>query len=149
MRIWAKTKEFSEGKFLVVRRDGTTPDWPHFVMGARDPAVPPALETYAREAEAIGMPTEYWASVHELATDFRRYRGEYGNGDPEAPPHRVDEPMVLAMMRHEFDVQDVIAALCVIEQLAAENGADALPRIQAIARMTMEGKKARSVKDRR
>lgn len=35
MRVWAKTKEFSEGKFLVVRRDGTTPEWPHFVIRCR------------------------------------------------------------------------------------------------------------------
>jgi hypothetical protein len=33
MKIWAKTEEFSEGKYLVVHRDGTTPDWPHFVIG--------------------------------------------------------------------------------------------------------------------
>ena len=29
-----KTKE---GKFLVTRRDGTIPKWPHFVLGGRDP----------------------------------------------------------------------------------------------------------------
>jgi hypothetical protein len=28
MKIWAKTSEFSEGKFLVVRRDGSIPCWP-------------------------------------------------------------------------------------------------------------------------
>jgi hypothetical protein len=37
MKIWAKTDEFHEGKFLVVRRDGSVPHWPHFVLGARDP----------------------------------------------------------------------------------------------------------------
>lgn len=36
MKIWAKTSEFSEGKFLVVRRDGSIPCWPHFVLGARE-----------------------------------------------------------------------------------------------------------------
>ena len=34
MKILAKWKEFSEGKFLVVRRDGSIPWWPHFVLGA-------------------------------------------------------------------------------------------------------------------
>jgi hypothetical protein len=148
MKVWSKTKEFSEGKFLVVRRDGTTPDWPHFVMGARDPAVPHALASYANQADDLGFEPEYVASVRVLSEDFVKYRSEHGDGDPEAPPHRTDELMVLAMMRHEFEVRDVIAALCVIEQLAAQGGGGALPRIQAIARMTMEGKKARSVRDR-
>lgn len=29
-----------EGKYLVQRRDGTVPDWPWFVLGARDPIAP-------------------------------------------------------------------------------------------------------------
>lgn len=99
MRIWAKTKEFFEGKFLVVRRDGTVPHWPHFVLGARDPAAPAALRAYATECRNRGFEKEYIASVIELADDFERYRIEQGNGDPEAPPHRKDNPNVIRAMR--------------------------------------------------
>jgi hypothetical protein len=144
MKVWVKTQEFGEGKFLVTRRDGTTPDWPHFVMGARDPAVPMGLLEYAKSGEQGGFEPEYIASVRELADDFLKYRAEHGTGDPEAPPHRTDEPMVLAMMRHEFSLRDVIATLCWIEQLAADKGPGALPRIQCIVRLLLDGKKAKA-----
>ena len=99
MKIWSNTMEFSEGKFLVLRRDGSVPAWPHFVMGARDPAVPAALRAYATEAERLGMDLDYVRSVHELADDFEAYRKREGRGDPDARPHRVDDPNVLQVMR--------------------------------------------------
>lgn len=99
MKVWAKTKEFSEGKFLVVRRDGSIPHWPHFVIGARDPAAPEALRAYADICERLGFEAEYVASVRELATDFYNYRMQQGDGDPEAPPHRHDDHNVIEAMR--------------------------------------------------
>lgn len=99
MKVWAKTKEFSEGKFLVVRRDGSVPHWPHFVIGARDPAAPEALRGYADVCERLGFEAEYVASVRELADDFYNYRMAQGDGDPEAPPHRTDDPHVIDAMR--------------------------------------------------
>jgi hypothetical protein len=105
MKIWAKTEEFSEGKFLVVRRDGSVPHWPHFVIGARDPAAPEALRAYADIAERLGFDPEYVASIRELADDFLAYRAEQGDGDPEAAPHRVDDPNVIEAMRgHEATI---------------------------------------------
>ena len=101
MKIWAKTEEFSEGKFLVVRRDGSVPHWPHFVIGARDPAAYGALREYANQAERHGYDPEYVASIYELADDFRRYREAEGNGDADAAPHRKDHPAVIAAMRGE------------------------------------------------
>lgn len=108
MKIWAKTKEFGEGKFLVVRRDGSSPAWPHFVMGARDPAVPAALRAYADEAARLGFEAEYVASIRDLAGDFEMYRGHQGSGDPEAPPHRRDNPAVLEAMRGNASTIDVV-----------------------------------------
>lgn len=100
MKIWAKTKEFAEGKFLVVRRDGTVPHWPHFVLGARDPLVPVALRAYAAAARNNGfLDPEYADSIMELAGDFERYRERHGDGDPDAPPHRTDDSNVIAAMR--------------------------------------------------
>lgn len=86
MKIWAKTKEFSEGKFLVVRRDGTVPHWPHFVLGARDPASPTALRAYADACGGMpGFDADYIASIRELADDFDAYRAA------EVPPDARDD----------------------------------------------------------
>ena len=104
MKIWAKTKEFSEGKFLVVRRDGSIPHWPHFVLGARDPAAPIALRAYAVECQRLGFDPEYVASIMELSGEFEAYRYREGDGDPEAPPHRKDDPDVIAAMRGQENV---------------------------------------------
>ncbi len=99
MKIWAKTKQFSEGKFLVVRRDGTVPLWPHFVLGARDPAAPAALRAYANAADVLGLDSEYISSILELANDFDNYRLNEGTGDADAAPHRKDDPRVIHAMR--------------------------------------------------
>lgn len=98
MKIWAKTDDFHEGKFLVVRRDGSIPAWPHFVMGARDPAVPFALRAYADKCAELGLDVEYVNSLYELADDFEAYRAREGNGDADAAPHRQDNPEVLDLM---------------------------------------------------
>lgn len=99
MKIWAKTKEFFEGKFLVVRRDASIPLWPHFVLGARDPASPAALRAYAETCAQFGCDPEYVASVLELADDFDRYRTTHGPGDADAGPHRKDDFNVIDAMR--------------------------------------------------
>jgi hypothetical protein len=99
VKIWLKTKEFFEGKFLVVRRDGSIPHWPHFVLGARDPSAPIALRAYAEHARLSGCDEEYVTSIIELADDFETYRKREGNGDPPAGPHRKDDPDVVDVMR--------------------------------------------------
>jgi len=99
MKIWAKTKEFKEGKFLVVRRDGSVPHWPHFVLGARDPAAIDALLAYAKACNNLGYDQEYVKSLYELTDDFDAYRNREGNGDADAAPHRHDDPTVIAAMR--------------------------------------------------
>lgn len=88
MKLW--------NKFLVVRRDGTVPEWPWLVIGARDEAAPAALRAYAVEARALGMDGEYADSIEELADTFDAYRHAHGLGDPDAPPHRNDDPSVIA-----------------------------------------------------
>lgn len=102
MKIWAKTKEWPEGKYLVVRRDGTVPRWPHFVLGGDDPSAPAALRAYACDAWSRGLDPEYCRSITELAAEFEVRSG--GKPDPDAPPHRTDNPAVLAMMRGEADL---------------------------------------------
>jgi hypothetical protein len=100
MKVWAKTDgEVREGKFLVVRRDGSIPCWPHFVLGARDPATPIALRAYAHECNRLGLDPAYCQSVFDLADDFDAYRKREGNGDADAGPHRKDNPEVIKVMQ--------------------------------------------------
>lgn len=92
MRLW--------DKYLVVRRDGTVPDFPYLVIGARDPIAPAALRAYADEAERLGIgDREWWDDIRGQAGDFERYRREHGDGDPEAPRHREDDPGIVAKFK--------------------------------------------------
>ena len=88
MKLW--------DKFLVQRRDGTVPEWPYIVLGARDPAVPAALRALADEYENIGgYDPEYIADIRQLAEEYGTFRDFYGSGDPDAGPHRTDDPTVV------------------------------------------------------
>jgi hypothetical protein len=110
-----------EGKYLVVRRDGTIPNWGHFVMAAGDPAVPAGLRAYAAEAERLGMDPDFIQSIRELAADFTvkvmeraAWAAQAGikGADPDAGPHRTDNPAIVAMMRGEGDLTGYGGAEC-------------------------------------
>lgn len=105
----AKIMRMQEGiegcKFLVVRRDGTVPIWQNFVLGSRDPAAAFALRAYANEARRLGqenpalvMDRDYCDSVRHLADIFEYERAMLGNGDPGAPKHRHDDPLIVQAM---------------------------------------------------
>ena len=102
-RIWVKTKEAPEGKYLVVRRDGTIPDWGHFVISYTDPAAPVALNAYAQAAEMLDMDPEYVASIRELAAELSELPRD-PKSDPDSGPHRKDNPAVVRLMRREADL---------------------------------------------
>jgi hypothetical protein len=108
MRLWAKTDgPVKEGKYLVVRRDGTIPPWPHFVLGGYDPAAAAALRTYAEMGARLGYDPEFTKSLIELADDFEKMaHRNAGVSDPDAGPHRTDNPAVVAMMRGEGDLSE-------------------------------------------
>ncbi len=97
MKLWRNVMDGC--KFLVIRRDGTIPAWPHFVLGARDPWAAIAMGAYADAAEADGADPDYVESVRAEAYRFTEYRDKHGNGDPEAGPHRVDDPSIVQVMR--------------------------------------------------
>lgn len=82
-------------KFLVLRRDNSVPEWPWIVLGAADPAAPFALEAYANNAEGQGMDKEYCEQVRMLARRFREWRTNNWSGNPDAEPHREDDPQVV------------------------------------------------------
>jgi hypothetical protein len=98
--LFMNNPETPEGKYLVQRRDGTVPDWPHFVLAASDPAAPAALLRYAEVCWQQGADEEYVRDVRDLALYFDRWRTSRGViGDRDAPPHRTDDPEIIAKMR--------------------------------------------------
>lgn len=89
-----------EGKYLVKRRDGTVPEWPHFVLGARDPAAATALRAYAEAALRLGTcHPDMCNRIMMLADQFDMYRAEHGDGDPGRGIHRKDDPVTILEMR--------------------------------------------------
>jgi hypothetical protein len=97
--LWRRNPETKEGKYLVKRRDGTVPEWPSIVLGARDPAAPFALRAYALAAEQLGMNEMYVADIKWLAAEFERYKAAKGPGDPDRGKHRVDDPTIIEEMK--------------------------------------------------
>jgi HAMP domain-containing protein len=86
------------GKYLVTRRDGTIPEWPNFVLGAKDPAAPAAIRAYANAAEKLKFDAQFVSDMRTLATDFETYRKTHGSSDPDAAPHRKDNPATVELM---------------------------------------------------
>lgn len=98
--IFRHSVETREGKYLVRRRDGTIPEWPWFVLGARDPMVPWTLRFYAVLGFVMGqLKWGYACSLWQFAREMREYRRTHGNGDPGMGRHRVDDPATIAEMR--------------------------------------------------
>lgn len=97
--LWRENPDTPEGKYLVQRRDGSVVEWPHLVIGAKDPAAPAALAAYADKAEELGMSPGYVAGIRRLIGRFDRYRESNGNGDPDRGRHRKDDPEIIAKMR--------------------------------------------------
>jgi hypothetical protein len=97
--LFCEQKDTPEGKYLVLRRDGTVPKWPSFVLGARDPAAAWALWFYSWVAWLMGMNGDYCRGCARRAKAFAEFRKTHGNGDPDKGPHRPDDPWVVARMR--------------------------------------------------
>ena len=96
--LWRDNPETPQGKYLVKRRDGTVPEWPSFVLGARDPAASAALMAYADAASSLGMNAGFVLAVRRLAVEFRDYRAKHGDGDPDRGRHREDDPATVEEM---------------------------------------------------
>lgn len=132
-----------EGKYLVIRRDGTIPEWPNFILGARDPAAPAALREYAKAASAEGMSEAYVADCKTLAGEFEAFAAANGMRNPSAPrkltDRLTDNPMVLAMMRHRplipllSRMREMLASLAGLWSDVPEED-DVLPRLREAER---------------
>jgi hypothetical protein len=97
--LWRYGDKAPEGKYLVTRRDGSVPEWPNMVLGAKDPAAPAALRAYANKAESLGYDPVFAGDMRRLADEFEAYCAAHGASDPDAPPHRKDDPATLEKMR--------------------------------------------------
>ena len=97
--LWRKREETPEGKYLVQRRDGTIPEWPWFVLGARDPAAHAALFAYAEEARRLEMDPDYVNDIRQMAIEWREDILDREPGDPDAPPHLKDDPDIINKMK--------------------------------------------------
>jgi hypothetical protein len=89
-----------EGKYLVVRRDGTIPTWPSFVLGGADPMSPATLRFYSIYGFIRGHFT--WAFVKAAwrwARTMKQWRKEHGTGDPGRGIHRADDPAIVEQMK--------------------------------------------------
>ena len=98
--LWRNNPATPEGKYpIVLRRDGTPLGSRYFVMALKDPATEQALRAYAAAAHRMGYDPEYVADVLALAEECPQQRKLNGTGDPDAPPHRKDDPATLAWAR--------------------------------------------------
>jgi hypothetical protein len=95
--IWQINDE-RQNKYLVLRRDATMPEWPWLVLGAADPASASAIRALADESERLGLNPDYVRDLRVLADRFFQWWLDHEPGDPDAGPHRVDHPAVVAML---------------------------------------------------
>jgi hypothetical protein len=96
--LWRNQDGTPEGKYLVLRRDGTVPPWPWFVLGAGDEAAVDAVLAYADKGEALGYDPQYVQDLRVMAVEWEAWRRDHGKGYPDAVRHRVDDPETVARM---------------------------------------------------
>lgn len=133
-------KDEEVGKFLVLRRDGSIPTWTWFVLGARDPHAPTALRAYADSIMNTNCDNDalraYAIDVIALAhkLDLERTSTGDGDGDPEAGPHRKDNPLVLDMMCGKLTFDEICEKILALEEArcaAVTEHADCAPKVTA------------------
>jgi hypothetical protein len=96
---YSDNPETKEGKYLVLRRDDTVPEWPWFVLGARDPMASWALWFYSWVGIFYERNWAYLRGCNRKSWEFYRYRQTAGKGDPGKGRHRKDNPAVILRMR--------------------------------------------------
>lgn len=138
--LWRKNQATPEGKYpVVLRRDGSLPEWPYFVLGGRDFAAPEALDTYAKQCELIGCEAVYVADVRMEAVRWRKAQIAHGDdmvrsrAEAAKYPHRKDDPLTLQLARREITMAEIAARLCATP--VAEDVRGLLARLWAAERV--------------
>jgi hypothetical protein len=95
-----------EGKYLILRRDGSVVEFPVFVLGARDPYAAKALRYYADllqeevDKQNYNIHHKYPKAIKKWADVFDDYRKEHGESKPcSDKSDRVDCPLIIALMK--------------------------------------------------
>lgn len=82
-------------KYLVVRRDGTIPSWPYFVLGAQDPCTLPAMRAYRQQAiNRVGI--AYADLIFDITQEMQSYQEHKGLLVPQnvVIPRLIDDPLI-------------------------------------------------------
>jgi len=96
--LWRNDTDTPEGKYpIVLRRDGSVVTTPYFVLLERDPAFSDAIRAYAAKHTELGSDPQFVNDLIEWANDADGSIRDYG--DPDAPRHRTDDPVVIAWAR--------------------------------------------------
>ncbi len=73
-------------KYKLTRTsDGLVPKWPHFVLGACDPASYAALQAYIVRGKQLGYSQEYLDEVDRIAENMEAHLKENGPSDVGQP----------------------------------------------------------------
>lgn len=75
----------SMAKYLVLRRDGTLPPWPYFVLGAADPAAWDTFAFYVERCRELGYSQQYLDELSAIRLNFVK---------PNGPERRPDDGKV-------------------------------------------------------
>lgn len=104
--IWRFDPATPEGKYpIVLRRDGSVVKRRNFVLVLDDPGAGPALRAYADAHEQNGSDPAFVQGARLLAVEAERLveadKARQGGpiSNPDAPPDREDDPVVLAWAR--------------------------------------------------
>lgn len=105
-RLFRRDPTTPEGKFpIVLRRDGSPVRQRNFVMFLKDPGCAPALRAYAAHHAALGSAEDFVEDIRDLAHEAHLAALEDAaqaggpTSDPDAPPHRTDDDLVIAWAR--------------------------------------------------
>lgn len=99
--LFINNPDTSEGKYMLVRRDGTIVTKPFFAFLASDETAPSAIRAAADKARKLKWDTEYTDDLYELADSFEQWLEDNPElvGDPTSPPHREDNPVIIEKMK--------------------------------------------------
>lgn len=96
-----------QGKYLLVRRDGTSPHWNNlaFVLGPRDPHAQVAVIAYVESMMKDPKHDKaYCEALLRLAESYDDYQSEHGLGEPAAHPWRPEAHDVMTALHGDNSV---------------------------------------------
>lgn len=96
-----------QGKYLLVRRDGTSPAWNNlaFVLGPRDPHAAAGIIGYVESMmKDPDHDKAYCQALLDLAASHDGYQAEHGVGDPTAHPWRPEAHDVMTALQGTVSV---------------------------------------------